>query len=72
MGTCSRPTSVDGWGRPFVLSPTTRAALHAAQPVAGYELSSAGPDGRAGNGDDLVDSDRARAAVGRPLRAGRG
>jgi hypothetical protein len=46
---------VDGWGRPFVLSPTTRPRYTQLQPVAGYELSSAGPDGRAGNGDDLVD-----------------
>lgn len=46
---------VDGWGRPFVLNATTRPRYTQLQPVAGYELSSLGPDGRAGNGDDLVD-----------------
>jgi len=46
---------VDGWGRPFRLTATTRPRYTQLQPVAGYELSSAGPDGRTGNGDDLVD-----------------
>ncbi|MCB9629617.1 MAG: hypothetical protein H6725_19795 [Sandaracinaceae bacterium] len=46
---------VDGWGRPFELRATTRPRYTQLQPVAGFELSSAGPDGRAGNGDDVVD-----------------
>ncbi|MCB9600275.1 MAG: hypothetical protein H6724_12135 [Sandaracinus sp.] len=46
---------VDGWGRPFRLVATARPRFAAVQPVVGYELVSAGPDGRYGNGDDLVD-----------------
>lgn len=46
---------VDGWGRPFQLRASTRPRYTALQPVAGFELSSTGPDGRAGNGDDVVD-----------------
>ncbi|MBK6580163.1 MAG: hypothetical protein IPG17_29140 [Sandaracinaceae bacterium] len=62
---------VDGWGRPFVLSPTTRPRYTQLQPVAGYEPEQRRTDGRASNGDDLVDPPRAccrRTA----LRAGRG
>mgnify|MGYP002866995736 CR=1 FL=1 len=55
---------VDGWGRPFELRPVARARFQQLQPVAGYELVSAGPDGRVGNGDDLVDP------TARVLRAG--
>ena len=46
---------VDGWGRPFRLIATARARFGNVQPVAGYELVSAGPDGRFGNGDDVFD-----------------
>ncbi|MBX3247390.1 MAG: hypothetical protein KF901_09420 [Myxococcales bacterium] len=46
---------VDGWGRPFRLVRTARARFGQVQPVAGYELVSAGPDGRFGNADDVYD-----------------
>lgn len=45
---------VDGWGRPFRLRATGRARFTRVQPVDGYELVSAGPDGRFGNGDDVA------------------
>lgn len=47
---------VDGWGRPFELRPVRgRARFDRVQPIAGFEVVSAGPDGRVGNGDDLAD-----------------
>lgn len=46
---------VDGWGRPFELRATARPRFSRVQPVDGYELVSAGPDGRFGNGDDVYD-----------------
>ncbi len=46
---------VDGWGRPFELRAVARARFSRVQPVAGYELISAGPDGRYGNRDDIFD-----------------
>ncbi|MBO6939931.1 MAG: hypothetical protein JJ863_33475 [Deltaproteobacteria bacterium] len=46
---------VDGWGRPFELRPTNRPRFSQLQPVAGHELISVGPDGRAGNGNDVTD-----------------
>ncbi|RLB52561.1 MAG: hypothetical protein DRJ42_14515 [Deltaproteobacteria bacterium] len=46
----------DGWGRPFVLRPARGGSRFTfLEPVSGWELISAGPDGRAGTGDDLVD-----------------
>ncbi len=46
----------DGWGRPFVLRPARGGSRFTfLEPVSGWELVSAGPDGRAGTGDDLVD-----------------
>lgn len=45
----------DAWGRAFVLRRVSRPRFDRVQPVAGYELVSAGPDGRVGNGDDLFD-----------------
>jgi len=47
----------DGWGTPFVLrrAPGGRARFSFLDPVPGWELVSAGPDGRAGTGDDVVD-----------------
>ena len=46
----------DGWGQPFVLRPVRgRARFDFLQPVPGWELASAGPDGRLGTGDDVVD-----------------
>lgn len=44
---------VDGWGRPFRLR-AGRARFTRVQPVDGYELVSAGPDGRFGNRDDVA------------------
>ncbi len=55
MGILRPGELVDGWGRPFELRPTRRPRFDRLQPVAGYELVSAGPDGRFGNRDDLVD-----------------
>ncbi|HJL29963.1 MAG TPA: hypothetical protein RMI62_12890, partial [Polyangiaceae bacterium LLY-WYZ-15_(1-7)] len=55
LGSLQPRELVDGWGRPFQLRETARARFSRVQPVAGYELVSAGPDGRYGNGDDLVD-----------------
>ena len=47
---------VDGWGRPFMLAPVGGRARYAAwQPLPGWEVSSLGPDGRAGTVDDVVD-----------------
>lgn len=48
---------VDGWGRPFQIRPAAggRVRFTMIAPVAGYEIVSAGPDGRFGNGDDLWD-----------------
>lgn len=48
-------TLVDGWGRPFQLVATGRPRFSQLQPVAGFELVSAGPDGRYGNADDVFD-----------------
>ncbi len=46
----------DGWGRPMVLREVRgRARFDLLQPVRGWELVSAGPDGRMGNADDVVD-----------------
>lgn len=45
----------DAWGRAFVLRRVSRPRFDRVQPVVGYELVSAGPDGRVGNGDDIVD-----------------
>lgn len=45
----------DGWGRPLSLRPARgRARFDFLEPVAGWELVSAGPDGRPGTRDDLV------------------
>lgn len=46
---------VDGWGRPFQLVPTSRPLEGRVVPVPGFALVSGGPDGRVGNGDDIVD-----------------
>ncbi|MFH1176706.1 MAG: hypothetical protein V1750_04800, partial [Acidobacteriota bacterium] len=47
----------DAWGRPFLLrrAPGGRARFRDIEPVVGYELISAGPDGKAGTGDDMAD-----------------
>lgn len=48
--------TLDGWGRPlrFIARPSG-ARFEALEPVAGFELVSAGPDGRFGNADDVWD-----------------
>lgn len=46
---------VDGWGRPFALVPTSRPRFDRVVPVPGFELVSAGPDGRVGSRDDIWD-----------------
>jgi hypothetical protein len=52
----SRDLLVDAWGTPFALRPVRgRARFTFLEPVPGYELVSAGPDGRLGTGDDLAD-----------------
>ncbi|HEY8427910.1 MAG TPA: hypothetical protein VIL20_06025, partial [Sandaracinaceae bacterium] len=46
----------DAWGRPFALRPARgRARFTFLEPVPGWEIVSAGPDGRFGTGDDLAD-----------------
>jgi len=47
-------TLVDAWGRRLVLR-RARPRFEALVPVPGWELVSAGPDGRVGNGDDVYD-----------------
>jgi hypothetical protein len=47
---------VDGWGHPFVLRPTNgHPRFGAWSPLDGFEVSSPGPDGTSGNGDDVFD-----------------
>lgn len=47
----------DAWGRPFKLVKArgARARFRFLEPITGYELLSAGPDGRFGSADDLYD-----------------
>ncbi len=47
----------DAWGRPFVLRPAPggRARFALLAPLTGFEVLSAGPDGRPGNADDVWD-----------------
>lgn len=48
---------LDGWGRPmrFVRTRSGRARFNMLEPVAGFELLSAGSDGRFGTSDDVWD-----------------
>jgi hypothetical protein len=47
---------VDAWGRPFVLRPVSgRPRFGSWSPLDGWEVCSPGPDGVAGNGDDVFD-----------------
>ncbi|MBX3271519.1 MAG: hypothetical protein KF729_14735 [Sandaracinaceae bacterium] len=47
----------DGWGQPFVLrrAPGGRARFRFLEVLEGWELASAGPDGRPGTADDVTD-----------------
>ncbi len=47
----------DGWGKPLAIRKAKggRARFRFLEPIVGYEVVSAGPDGRFGNGDDLFD-----------------
>lgn len=47
----------DGWGRPFAIRKArgARARFRFLEPIVGYELLSAGPDGKFGTGDDVFD-----------------
>ncbi len=48
--------SLDGWGRPLrFVARRGGARFQALEPVSGFELVSAGPDGRFGNADDVWD-----------------
>ncbi len=53
----SRNDLMDGWGTAFVLRRTSRPTPHSGwlDAVSGYELVSAGPDGRVGSADDVRD-----------------
>ncbi|MEM6954467.1 MAG: hypothetical protein AAF645_02230 [Myxococcota bacterium] len=55
FGSVDARALADGWGRPFALRRVSRARYSAVQPVAGFELVSAGRDGRFGTGDDVRD-----------------
>ncbi|MBL4635259.1 MAG: hypothetical protein JKY56_15445 [Kofleriaceae bacterium] len=56
----------DGWGRPMAIrkAPGGRARFRFLEPIVGYEVVSAGPDGKFGNRDDLFNP------FGRVLREG--
>jgi hypothetical protein len=47
----------DGWGKPFAIRKAKggRARFTFLEPIVGYELVSAGPDGRFGSADDVFD-----------------
>jgi hypothetical protein len=55
--TIKRVDLFDAWGRPFKLRKArgARARFRFLEPIVGYELLSAGPDGRFGTRDDLFD-----------------
>jgi hypothetical protein len=54
-GQALRRVMLDGWGRPFALRPRSGQGFDLVTPLEGYELRSAGPDGRFGTRDDVVD-----------------
>lgn len=56
LGSVQPMALLDPWGRPFVFrrAGTRRPPVMLSERAAGWELVSAGPDGRAGNGDDVV------------------
>ncbi|MCB9659857.1 MAG: hypothetical protein H6726_19565 [Sandaracinaceae bacterium] len=56
LGAIDPGALLDPWGRPFVFrrAGTRRPPVMLSDRAPGWELVSAGPDGRAGNGDDVV------------------
>ncbi len=68
VGPISRQHLVDGWGRPFELRATRggRSRFSFVDPLGSWEIVSAGPDGRLGNGDDLYDPTRRILRSGTP------
>jgi len=68
VGAVSQQMLVDGWGRPFRLVPSRgRSRFTFVDPLGAWELVSAGPDGRIGSGDDLVDPTRRILRSGTPF-----
>ncbi|MEZ4329216.1 MAG: MG2 domain-containing protein [Polyangiales bacterium] len=57
MGAVPPAALLDPWGRPFVFrhAGSRRPPVMLSDRAPGWELISAGPDGRAGNGDDVLD-----------------
>ncbi|MAQ18861.1 MAG: hypothetical protein CMN30_29195 [Sandaracinus sp.] len=55
IGALPREALIDPWGNPFRFRPTSRPVLIFSAEAAGWELGSAGPDGRYGTGDDVRD-----------------
>ncbi len=53
----SREQMYDGWGKPFAIRKARggRARFKFLEPIVGYEIISAGPDGRFGSSDDVYD-----------------
>ncbi len=54
-GIRSAPEMLDPWGNAYVLRRSSNPRFAFGPELAGYELLSAGPDGRAGTGDDIRD-----------------
>ncbi|MCB9629616.1 MAG: hypothetical protein H6725_19790 [Sandaracinaceae bacterium] len=56
LGAIQPAALLDPWGRPFVFrrAGTRRPPVMLSDRAPGWELVSAGPDGRAGNGDDVL------------------
>lgn len=55
LGTLPRAALIDPWGNPFTFRRTARPTLVFSAQAAEWELSSPGPDGRPGTGDDVRD-----------------
>jgi len=66
LGTLPREALIDPWGNPFTFRRTARPALVFSAQAAEWELSSPGPDGRAGTGDDVKDPFARILAEGTP------
>ena len=64
LGTLPREALIDPWGSPFTFRRAARPTLLFSALAPGWELASAGPDGRIGTGDDV------KAPFARILREG--